>query len=215
MGCEAPLPPKAAGVSAPAPAVTAAPLPEGLGDGAWGEFVSKRFGVRVPLPEGRGWRIDDHVENWLSATHGRTGSVLLVRAWREDKIINRAGCEEKARLWRKLPERAGVELMERKAVNVPPDFDTVVEVGVVPSKGQGKGAPGRIDAFAMAFGGRAHRCFTYVFTTSAEGQAAEQIVGERLGTMVEGSLEKLVFVSDLEPQIERAPGLEGAGPGGP
>jgi hypothetical protein len=207
-GCEAPTQPAAAGPRAPAPVVAPARAPEGLGDRVFGEFVSRRFGARVPLPDGQGWRIDDHRDNWLSATHGRTGSALLVRAWREDSIANRQRCEDKARLWRKLPERAGAEIVERKAVNVPPDFDTVVDVGIVPSKGQAPGAPARIDAFAMAFGGRAHRCFAYVFTTSAEGAGAEQVVGERLGTMVQGSLEKLVFESDLTPRIERAPGLE-------
>lgn len=201
VGCEAPVTRGAAVVTAPP--VVKATVKEGLGDGPWGEFVSKRFGVRVPLPDGRGWRIDDHAENWLVATHALSGSTLLVRAWREDAVTNRQRCEDKARLWRKLPERGRAEIVTRKAVKVPPDFDTVVEVGVVPSPGRATGHDAAIDAFAMAFGGWAHRCFAYVFTTSARGQAAEEVVGERLGTMVQGSLEKLVFESDLEPQIRR------------
>jgi hypothetical protein len=200
VGCEAPV--TSGAVVTAAPVVVKAK--EGLGDGQWGEFVSKRFGVRVPLPDGRAWRIDDHAENWLVATHTPSGSVLLLRAWRQDAVVNRQRCEDTARLWRKLPERDRAEIVTRKAVKVPPDFDTVVEVGVVPSPGQVKGANAVIDAFAMAFGGWAHRCFAYVFTTSARGQAAEEVAGERLGTMVQGSLEKLVFESDLEPQIERA-----------
>jgi hypothetical protein len=187
----------------PVPVAPVVKAKEGLGDGRWGEFVSKRFGVRVPLPDGREWRIDDHAENWLVATHGASGSMLLLRAWREDAVMNRQRCEEKARLWRKLPERAGAEIVARKAMSVPPDFDTMVDVGVVPSKGQAEGAESGIDAFAMAFGGRARRCFVYVFTTSARGQGAEEVVGERLGAMMQGSLEKLVFESDLEPRIQR------------
>ncbi len=50
----------------------------------WGEFVSRRFGVRVPLPDGRAWRIDDHGESWLSAVHGSGGGELALRVWRED-----------------------------------------------------------------------------------------------------------------------------------
>jgi hypothetical protein len=126
----------------------------------------------------------------------------LLRVWREDEIVNRQRCEDKARFLRKLPERGGAEIVERKAVNVPPEFDTVVDVGVVPSK---SGAGGEVGAFALAFGGWGRRCFAYVFTTSAVGQRAEQVVGERLATMVQGSLAKLVFESDLEPRIERAP----------
>jgi len=205
VGCGAPV----TSPARPAP-VAVAPLArakEGLGDGPWGEFVSKRFGVRVPLPDGKAWRIDDHTEHWLMATHGPSGAVLLLRAWREDSVVNRQRCEDKARLWRKLPERGPAEIVERRAVNVPKDFDTVVEIGVVATRGP---ASDRIDAFAMAFGGWAHRCFAYVFTTSARGQGAEEVVGERLGTMVQGSLEKLSFESEVEPRIERGkgPGIE-------
>jgi hypothetical protein len=206
LGCEAPAT-TAREPKAP-PAAPAVRAREGLGEGRGGEYVSKRFGVRVPLPDGQAWRIDDHTGSWLSATHGPSGSVLLLRAWREDGVVNRARCEEKARLYRNLPERALAEIVEQKAVGVPKDFDTVVEVGVIASREPGKEG---IMAFAMAFGGWARRCFAYVFTTSARGKGTEEIVGERLGTMVQGSLEKLVFESDIDPRIERG---EGRGPEG-
>ncbi len=121
--------------------------------------------------------------------------------------MNRARCEENARVFRKLPERAGAEIVERRAVSVPKGFDTVVEVGVSPAKTSG----GKVDAFAMAFGGWSRRCFAYVFTTSAVGAGAEKVVGERLGMMVQGSLEKLSFEGELEQRIERAPAFDGGG----
>jgi len=205
VGCGAP----AQGGQVPAPSASAAvPAkvlpPPGLGDGQWGEFVSKRFGARVPLPDGRGWRIDDHSGNWLSAMHGASGSMLLVRVWREDDIMNRQRCEERARLWRKLPERGVAEIMETRPLKVPPEFDTVVDIGIVPAPPHAK-SDAAIDAFAMAFGARVRRCFAYIFTTNARGGTALAAVGERLGTMVQGSLEKLVLESDLEPRIGREP----------
>ena len=170
--------------------------------------------MRLPLPDGRAWRIDDHTGPWLSATHAGSGSALLVRAWREDGRPDRRRCEEKARLWRALPEPGRAEAVERHPVRAPlkratasappgpdaTDFDTFVEVGVIPGKA---GAP--VGAFAIAFGGALHRCFAYVFTTAAAGPGAEQIVGERLAIMVERSLGGVVLESGLTPRILREP----------
>lgn len=207
LGCGAPAQDshQTALPQASASARPAAP-PPGFAEARWGEFISRRFGARIPLPDGHAWKIDDHGGPWLSAAHPPSGSALLLRTWREDDVVNRQRCEERARLWRKLPERSGAEIVETRPVNVPPDYDTVVEVGVSPSPGP-KGA-GSIDAFAMAFGARVRRCFAFVFTTSASGAGAEAAVGERLGAMVQGSLEKIEVESDLESRVgrERVPG---------
>jgi hypothetical protein len=207
--CGSPPPPPP---PAPAPAPTpAAPAPPPFAAGRWGEYRSERFGLRIPLPDGRSWRIDDHANSWLSATHASTGSALLVRAWHEEGRVNRHRCEEQARVWKKLPDPAGAEVIEQHTVNAPlvsggagapkpGDFDTFVAIGVTPGKA---GAP--IGAFAIAFGGRGHRCFAWVFTTSATGAGAEQVVGERLATMVERSLGGSVLESGLTPRIVREP----------
>ncbi len=134
------------------------------------------------------------------ATHGDSSSTVLVRVWREGDVVNRGRCEERARSWRALPEREGAEIVERRALGLPEDFDTVVEVGLIPPPPRAPaGTP--LQGFVMAFGGWAHRCFAYVFTTSASGVGAEQAVGERLALMMEGSLPKIVFESALEPKI--------------
>lgn len=198
------------GAEAPASSLAApAPRPVGTRDAMaaedrWGEFPSKRFGLRLPLPDGHAWRIDDHTGRFLLATQASTGSELAVRLWREDEVVNRQRCEAKARVLRTLPDRMGAELVDRRAVAVPAEFDTIVETFVVPAKAQG--AP--ITAFALAFGGLERRCFAYVFTTSAVGAGAEQAIGDRLGVMVRGSLERLSFSGELEQRVERPKAFE-------
>jgi hypothetical protein len=136
-----------------------------------------------------------------------------VRVWRDDGRPDRRACEEKARIWRPLPDLSRAESVERHPVRAPrkrvsaaqpgedvSDFDTFVEVGVIPGKA---GAP--VQAFAIAFGGAVHRCFAYVFTTSASGTGAEQVVGERLAVMVERSLGATVLESGLGVRVPREP----------
>jgi hypothetical protein len=175
---------------------------KGLGDGGLGEFVSLRFGLKVPLPDGKGWKIDDHAGSWFVARHGGSGSELVLKVWRDDAVMNRARCEERARFWRKIPERESADIVEKRAVDVPLGFDTVVEVGVIAPVGK-KGE--ELRGVAMAFGGKGRRCFAWVYTTSAGGPGAEAVLGERLATMVQGSLSATGTVNELDPQIERAP----------
>jgi hypothetical protein len=205
-GCDAPV---IVGPAAPVGPVASAPAAiKGLGEGRAGEFVSLRFGLKLPLPDGGGWRIDDHGSSWLVAKHAGAASELAVRVWREEAVMNRARCEEWARFGRKIPERDGADTVEKRAVDVPPGFDTVVEVGVTAPAAVGKKARVGEDlrAFALAFGGKGKRCFAWIYTTSAGGPGAEAALGERLATMVQGSLGATTTVNELEPQIERAPG---------
>jgi hypothetical protein len=191
--------------SKPVPIVEA--RPKALGDGPMGDFVSLRFGLKLPLPEGKSWRIDDHDSNWLVAKHAASASDLVVRVWREETVMNRARCEERARFWRKIPERESADIVEKHPVDVPAGFDTVVEVGVIAPALVGKKArPGEdLRGVAMAFGGKGRRCFAWIYTTSAGGSGAEAVLGERLATMVQGSLSATTTVNELDPQIDRAP----------
>jgi hypothetical protein len=166
----------------------------------WGDFRSRRFHLLIPLPDGKAWRIDDHTSQWLSATHPASQSELLVRVWRDADRMNRTRCEAQARLWRPLPERAGTDIVATRRVNVPPEHDTTVEVGVSAEQ------PGKpLHGFAMAFGGWSHGCFAYVYTTRATGDSVARVLSERLAAMVDGSLSKIVVASDLEPVIPKEP----------
>lgn len=178
----------------PAPGPLELARPPSLDGGPWGEFRSARFELRLPLPDGRAWRIDDRSTPWLSATHPATSSTVLVRRWHEDELMNREKCERRAREFRALPAREGSELMETRPVPVPAEFDTRVEVRFVPAA-----ARQTLRGFALAFGGWAHGCFAFVFTTSASGPGAEEVIGDRLALVVEGSLTALTVESPLRP----------------
>lgn len=181
--------------------------PPDLASGAWGEYRSARFDLRLPLPDGPSWRIDDSRSPWLEATHEAANAHLLVRAWAEPGRANRAACEARARLWRELPAREEADIVDRRRVNVPPGFDTIVEVGVTPeTRGARGGGDPAIEGFAIAFGGWARRCFAYVLTTKASGKGAERLVAVRLATMVDLSLQKVTIDRETDPDLPREPG---------
>ena len=205
VACEPAVAVPPATPSKPVPIVES--RPKALGDGPMGDFVSLRFGLKLPLPDGKSWRIDDHDSGWLVARHAASASDLVVRVWREEAVMNRARCEERARFWRKIPERESADIVEKHAVDVPTGFDTVVEVGVIAPAGVGKKARAgeELRGVAMAFGGKGRRCFAWIYTTGAGGHGAEAVLGERLATMVQGSLSATATVNELEPQIDRAP----------
>ncbi len=184
---------------APPPAPPAPPeaaAPSASPEDAFGTFHSRRFAIRVALPDGHGWRIDDHSGPWLSATHEATGSALLLRTWTEEGRATRARCEEQARLWEKLPDPGRAESVQQRSIDAPRGFDTLVQVGVVAGKA---GDPLR--GFVVAFGAHAHRCFAFVYTTVASGAGAEATVGERLATIVERSLGGVVVENGLAPVV--------------
>jgi hypothetical protein len=200
-------PPPAAFSAAPAKAQLAAPVDfEG---GRWGSFRSKRFRLELPLPDGRVWRIDDHKTPWLTASHAPTQSELWVRTWHEYERANTKTCEEKARLWKKeIPSRDGAEIVEHRAIGVPEDFDTWVDIGIAAAP-----APGDpIRAFAIAFGGRRHQCFTFVYMTRAHGPGAERVIAARLAVMVQKSLGKVVASDSLHPAVRGAPDIKRSSP---
>jgi hypothetical protein len=193
-GCgapSAPLPQPAP----PPPAVASAPPPSAE---TWGAFRSERFELTLPLPDGHAWRIDDHDGPWLSATHAPTESTLLVRSWTEDGRATRQRCEERARLWRTLPDPARAVEVQARSIDAPAGFDTFVAVGVLAGKPDEP-----TSGFAVAFGGRGHRCFAWAYTTAARGPGAGALLGDRLGAMVERSLGGVVVESKLTPRIPR------------
>ncbi len=189
----------------PPPTLTAplpSPTPPPLSAAAWGTFHSERFELLLPLPDGRAWRIDDHGGPWLTATHAASESTLVARSWTEDGRVSRQRCEERARLWRTLPDPTHAEEVNARTLDAPAGFDTFVSVGLLPGKPD---AP--VSGFAVAFGGHGHRCFAWAYTTTARGAGAGPVLGERLATMVERSLGKVIIESELTPRIQReAPG---------
>ena len=162
-----------------------------------GVFVSKRFGMRLPLPGGPAWKIDDRSTKWLEAKQPGGGESLAVRLWRDENRMTREKCEATARSLRPLPQRDGAELVDSRRIDVPPGFDTQLDVALVDDR------KGGFFGFVLAFGGTGRRCFAYVYATHTTGAGADRKVGDRLAEMVEGSLQSLVFESDLDVVLER------------
>ncbi len=203
--CTPPPPPVPAPTPPSAPKPLEAPVPD------TGTFVSKRFGMRLKLPNGPDWKIDDTTAHWLVAKHRTDGSTLLVRLWRDENRMTGEKCEARARSMRALPSRDGAEILETRPIRALPGLDGAADVAVVADP-SGRGLFGMI----LAFGGWQRRCFAYVYVTRAEGPGADVVVGDRLAAMTEASLGTLRFESDLDVVLERdAPLPEtGAGPNG-
>lgn len=191
----------AAHPAAPATNKPATVAPADLASGPWGEHRSRRFNLRLPLPDRPSWQIDDQSSAFLWARHPTAETELWARVWREVEPTNRQRCEAGARASRSLPEREGAEIIEETYVPAPKGFDTMVTVALLPS---------RIDqplaGFALAFGSNVRRCFAYAVITRAIGKGAEQLVATRLATMVELSLYNVELEDDREPSIRRDPG---------
>ncbi|WP_437285765.1 hypothetical protein [Sorangium sp. So ce406] len=198
------LPACAAAPAAPPPppprAAPPPPPPSTLGDGELGEYRSERFDLRLPLPDARGFRVEDGEGPWLVATHAASSTSLLVRAWREDGRASRAACEARARLWRDLPRPDRSLTAVERRIDVPEGFDTVVEIGVADAP---PGAP--LEGFAVAFGGYGRRCFAFIAETRAAGPSAERLVAERLAAVVEISLGGLRLEREVAPAVPREP----------
>ncbi|MBI4702351.1 MAG: hypothetical protein HY744_14610 [Deltaproteobacteria bacterium] len=174
----------------------------GFGPVPFDRVVSERFKISIPLPEAKSWSVVDKRSSFLVLRHGASASELVVRLWREDGNMNREGCEAQARLRRDMPQRAG-RLIDERRVDVPPGFDTVARVGLLapaadaPAAG---GAPAGLQAgYILAFGGWARDCFAYVYTTQAAGAEAEQILEDRLASMLSRSLEDLELRRSIAP----------------
>ncbi|XYH95146.1 hypothetical protein ACMHYB_46280 [Sorangium sp. So ce1128] len=198
------LPACAPAPAAPPPppprAAPPAPPPSTLGEGQLGEYRSERFDLRLPLPDARGFRVEDGEGPWLVATHAASSTSLLVRTWREDGRASRAACEARARLWRDLPRPDRSLTAVERRIDVPEGFDTVVEIGVADAP---PGAP--IEGFAVAFGGSVRRCFAFIAETRAAGPSAERLVAERLAAVVEISLGGVRLEREVAPAIPREP----------
>ena len=187
-----------------APATAALPPPADLAAAPVGRVFSARFGLSVPLPDAANWRLDHGRSSFLVLDHAATSSRLVVRTWRETENMNHQRCEQRARARRDLPVRHEDGALSQQTLDVPPEFDTVVDVGFA---AQAPGEP--VSGYVMAFGGWVRQCFAYIYTTSATGPGAERVVGDRLAVMDARSLGGIEVRSDTAPQV--GPGAETSG----
>jgi hypothetical protein len=195
LGCGAcnnggPTAPRAA---PPPPRTTAAPsapepFPAAADEPPYKRVLSKRQQLSIPLPGRSGWTLRRDPGTFLVLEHPGTSSLLLVAHWRESENMSAARCEERARLLRDLPERG--RALDARTLHVPDGFDTTLDTGF-------SGSEGELDAYALAFGAEARRCFAFVFTTRATGPEAERLAGDRLAVITGITLEGIEHVSDI------------------
>lgn len=197
----APGPNPGGAVLSPRATATAKPTPFPGAEWAtvrWTPYDSLVHGFSMPLPEDMAWKVDDVKDAWFVATHAASNTQVVARTITTDGLANRARCEARARNLRPLPEREGASIVERRRIDLPSGFDTIVEVGLLPTN------PGQpITGYILAIGGWSKRCFAYALTTSAKGPGADEAVGDRLALFMQRSFQRLKFVSDLTPLVPR------------
>ena len=177
-----------------APAGSQAGRGAGWDQGKWGTFHSQRFDLRLPLPDGAAWRIDDHKGSWLPATHPPPGSTLRLRMVLESHALNRAKCEAVVReAERALPVSRSDQVIEDVASGGPPGWDTHVVTFVQPDRRDETKLTGQL----LAFASNVRKCLGFHFVTDATGADARPTVAARLSDAKERIVRELSFDQDL------------------
>ena len=195
-------------VSACSPAPAPRPLPAaapsasafaepstGWEHGAWGRFHSLRHDVWLPLPDGRGWAIDDHKGEWLVATHAASTSVLRLRSLHEDHAQSHAKCEASARAKDPSLPREDQGRVIATTDDVLPGWDAHAVALIIPRQGA-------VEGHVTVFAANVRRCLVVHFATRSSARDAEAVVGVRLGDITD-------LVRKITPEDERSgPGRE-------
>ncbi|MDB4942571.1 MAG: hypothetical protein JWP97_2105 [Labilithrix sp.] len=143
-------------------------------DAAWGRYHSKRFNLSFPLPDGKGWRIDDHSRPWLFAMHDATASKLWVIATQEDELVNRQKCETRARNLGWVASSTLTTVEDEVTVG-PEAYDSRIWVALDAAK-QG----GKLEGHLYLFGAFIRRCLLVHVATSVASAREEDVLSERL-----------------------------------
>jgi hypothetical protein len=150
-------------------------------DGAWGRFHSKRFQLTVPLPDGRGWRIDDHRQPELVALHPETGSRIAVQITQEEDLMNHDRCATRARELGWFPrttDHAKAETLttvEDEVQTGPDAYDSRIWVAIDPGATEGA-----LEGHVFLFGAFLRRCLLVHYTTRVAAAKDESVLASRL-----------------------------------
>lgn len=158
----------------------------------WGKFHSKRFNLSVPLPDGKGWKIDDHRGAEMIALHEPTASRIAVRATIEEGLMNRHRCEERARALGMIPTGTSKSFTTvEDAVWVGPEaYDSRVWVAIEAAK-PGGGVTGHV----FLFGSYIRNCLLIHLSTTVPTAKDEEILATRLAV----AEERIVKAIALDP----------------
>jgi hypothetical protein len=152
-------------------------------------YRSHRLALSLPLPDGKAWRIDDHSQPALVATHAPTRSRVVVFVFLADQLVGRTQCEDLARSRKLVPDDdSGARTVEDKVAITQETFDTRIQVTLEPGSGPDRSLGGRV----TAFGGFLRKCFAFVYTTQVDAVTDEAVLSSRLAvarTRILGGLE--------------------------
>ncbi len=184
----------------PAPAAPRPAPPAELKDIGWANFLSHRFHLSIPLPDGKAWRIDDHTTEWLQATHP-SNTIVRARLWAEHDLMTPQTCEKKLRYWEPdLPAPTGKNVIDERDL---PDFPAKgftshLVVGLATPPGA---PPPAIGGVALAIGASEHKCVALVFTSLVRSAGSASVLASRLelGTRI---IEDTVLKSETLPGRE-------------
>jgi hypothetical protein len=143
-------------------------------EAAWGKYHSKRHQFTVSLPEGKVWKIDDHRQPELVATHAATKSRLTVMATREEELANQTRCEARARSLGWVPQTP-LTTVEDADFSGPEDYRSRVWVAVDAGRRDGS-----LEGHVFLFGAFLHRCLLVHLVTGVASANDEEVLATRL-----------------------------------
>lgn len=156
--------------------------------GRLGSVEATGQGLELDLPDADGWRRDAREPRSFVAVHAATRSRLLVRAWSADALARPDDCERELRRLRpELPALAPEERVEERSLRVAGNHAARLEAGVAPSLD----AAGALDGYALLFASEGRHCLALIYSTSAQGETAPRVIGERLGAMTRVTFERV------------------------
>lgn len=139
-----------------------------LDDARWGKFHSARHAVMLPLPDGHGWKIDDHTRPELVAVHAASGTRVTVRLVQDaGELTNRQKCEQKA-IEEKFVKDLRVSLVEEQEGIDKDGWDAHVVVAV-------EKTPTELVGHVLSFSSFIRKCLWFHFETHAKDGSEEEL----------------------------------------
>src|SRR5258706_1806931 len=167
----------------------------------WGTYHSKRFELSLGLPDGAGWKIDDHRSAWLRATHSPTQSSIGLRTWGEEGNVTRSSCYARAREWDpELPDLDAMTLIDDRTRLLFGSRDVRVAVGIVAGNATAPATGGIV----VAVSADVRRCIVLAFRTQVRGPSSQDEVADRLVIVADKVLPSLKLDQSFTPSREPA-----------
>jgi len=167
-------------------------------------FRSERFHFGLQLPDGAGWRVDDHSRPFLLAIHGQTQTQLSAEIATQPELVNRARCRDKAQelgYWPKVP----LTTVDEAVLTEPTGWDTLAVVAFENTKGaSAKSAStpptGPLVGHVLLVAAQVRRCLFVHARTQVASEADEPVLSSRLASL------RVKLIAGLSPDVARTDG---------